>query len=65
MQVGRLAVDVVRRGNLLRNAQKYAQGRIVLSAQRTPDGVEIADGWWRLAPDNESVSGPAPVVPRK
>lgn len=29
-------------GNLLRNAQKYAQGRIVLSAQRTPDGVEIA-----------------------
>ena len=29
-------------GNLLRNAQKYAQGRIVLSARRTPDGVEIA-----------------------
>jgi len=28
-------------GNLLRNAQKYAQGRIVLSARRTPDGVEI------------------------
>jgi len=29
-------------GNLLRNAQKYAQGRIVLSARRSPDGVEIA-----------------------
>ncbi len=29
-------------GNLLRNAQKYAQERIVLSARRTPDGVEIA-----------------------
>jgi two-component system OmpR family sensor kinase len=29
-------------GNLLRNAQKYAQGRIVLSARRTPEGVEIA-----------------------
>jgi len=29
-------------GNLLRNAQKYAQGRIVLSARRAPDGVEIA-----------------------
>ena len=29
-------------GNLLRNAQKYAQGRIVLSARRTPAGVEIA-----------------------
>lgn len=29
-------------GNLLRNAQKYAQGRIVLSARRAPDLVEIA-----------------------
>lgn len=29
-------------GNLLRNAQKYAQERIVLSARRTLDGVEIA-----------------------
>jgi len=29
-------------GNLLRNAQKYAQGRIVLSARRTPGQVEIA-----------------------
>ncbi len=29
------------------------------------DGVEIAEGWWRLASDSESVSGPAPVVPRK
>lgn len=29
-------------GNLLRNAQKYAQGWIVLSARRTPDGVAIA-----------------------
>jgi len=29
-------------GNLLRNAQKYAQGRIVLSARHSPDGVEIA-----------------------
>jgi len=29
-------------GNLLRNAQKYAQGRIALSALRTPEGVEIA-----------------------
>ena len=29
-------------GNLLRNAQKYAQGRIELSARRTPEGVEIA-----------------------
>lgn len=29
-------------GNLLRNAQKYAQGGIVLSARRTPDGVAIA-----------------------
>lgn len=29
-------------GNLLRNAQKYAQGRIVLSARRMQDGVEIA-----------------------
>lgn len=29
-------------GNLLRNAQKYAHGRIVLSARRAPDAVEIA-----------------------
>ena len=29
-------------GNLLRNAQKYAQGSIVLSARRTPGQVEIA-----------------------
>jgi len=29
-------------GNLLRNAQKYAQGGIVLSARRMPDGVAIA-----------------------
>jgi two-component system OmpR family sensor kinase len=29
-------------GNLLRNAQKYAQGRIVLSARRQDDGIEIA-----------------------
>jgi len=29
-------------GNLLRNAQKYARGSIVLSARRMPDGVEIA-----------------------
>jgi len=29
-------------GNLLRNAQKYAQGKIVLSARRAADGVEIA-----------------------
>ncbi|AWL04028.1 ATP-binding protein [Massilia oculi] len=29
-------------GNLLRNAQKYARGGIVLSARRTPDGVAIA-----------------------
>lgn len=39
---GRLLARAV--GNLLRNAQKYAQGRIVLSAQRLPGagGVEIA-----------------------
>ena len=39
---GRLLARAV--GNLLRNAQKYAQGRIVLSARRLPDnaGVEIA-----------------------
>jgi len=29
-------------GNLLRNAQKYAAGRIVLSARRVADGLEIA-----------------------
>jgi len=29
-------------GNLLRNAQKYARGSIVLSARRTPGQVEIA-----------------------
>lgn len=29
-------------GNLLRNAQKYAAGRVVLSARRGPGGVEIA-----------------------
>lgn len=29
------------------------------------DGVEIADGWWRLATDSESVRTPAPVVPRR
>ncbi|MGF6276176.1 two-component system OmpR family sensor kinase [Massilia sp. UYP11] len=29
-------------GNLLRNAQKYAQAQVVLAARRTPDGVEIA-----------------------
>lgn len=37
---GRLLARAV--GNLLRNAQKYAQGRIVLSAQPLADGVEIA-----------------------
>lgn len=39
---GRLLARAV--GNLLRNAQKYAQGRIVLSARRLTDngGVEIA-----------------------
>ena len=29
-------------GNLLRNAQKYAAGRVVLSAARHSDGIEIA-----------------------
>lgn len=29
-------------GNLLRNAQKYAQGQIVLSARRSPEQIEIA-----------------------
>jgi len=29
-------------GNLLRNAQKYAAGRVVLSAERHSDGIEIA-----------------------
>jgi two-component system OmpR family sensor kinase len=29
-------------GNLLRNAQKYASSRVVLSAERGPTGIEIA-----------------------
>ena len=48
-------------GNLLRNAQKYAQGRIVLSARRTPDGVEIAvddDGPGIPAEERERIFDP-------
>lgn len=41
-------------GNLLRNAQKYAAERIVLSARRTREGVEIAvDDDGPGIPDNE------------
>lgn len=48
-------------GNLLRNAQKYAQERIVLSARRTPDGVEIAvddDGPGIPAEERERIFDP-------
>lgn len=48
-------------GNLLRNAQKYAQGRIVLSARRTPDDVEIAvddDGPGIPAEERERIFDP-------
>ncbi|WP_306391173.1 ATP-binding protein [Telluria beijingensis] len=50
-------------GNLLRNAQKYAQGNIVLSARRLPDtgGVEIAvddDGPGIPAEERERIFDP-------
>ena len=48
-------------GNLLRNAQKYAQGRIVLSARRMPEGVEIAiddDGPGIPAEEREKIFDP-------
>ena len=48
-------------GNLLRNAQKYAQGRIVLSARRTSEGIEIAiddDGPGIPAEEREKIFDP-------